>query len=265
MRILRVHYREHSFYAALTSGEKGVELTCLQPELGISSPLPLTEVALLPLVAPSKIICVGLNFREHAAEMSMPLPERPAFFLKPPSALIGNGQTILLPRHAGRIDYEAELAVIIGLGGRGISPAEAPAHIFGYACANDVTARDEQKGEIMFGRCKGYDTFCPVGPWIETTPPAPDAAVRTVINGEIRQQGRLSDMILSPAELISHISGVMTLAPGDVILTGTPRGVGPLRAGDEVRIEIDGVGLLSNSVDWDVAGMPPPEDGGLIQ
>ncbi len=265
MRILRVHYRDCSFYAALDSGEQGAELTCLQPELGFSSPLPLAEVTLLPLVAPSKIICVGLNFRAHASELSIPLPERPAFFLKPPSSLIGNGQSILLPRHAGRIDYEAELAVVIGLGGRRIPPAEVPSHIFGYTCANDVTARDEQKGEIMFGRCKGYDTFCSVGPWLETTPPVPSAFVRTVVNGEIRQEGRLSDMILSPVELVSHISEVMTLAPGDVILTGTPPGVGPLCAGDEVQIEIDGVGILSNPVGWDVADMPTVVGGRLLQ
>ena len=260
MRILRVRYRDYDFYAALGVGERENELTCLQSIPGISGPVPLEEATRLPLVTPSKIICVGLNFRDHAAELSMPLPERPAFFLKPPSALVGDGEAIILPRHAGRIDYEAELAVIISKGGRRIPLDRAGAHIFGYACANDVTARDEQKGELMFGRCKGYDTFCPLGPWIEAEMPSPDAFVRTVNNGEIRQEGRLRDMIVSPAALVSHISEVMTLEPGDVILTGTPRGVGPLRAGDEVRIEIEGLGTLTNPVEWEAETASPNAD-----
>ena len=246
MRIIRVRHNGRVFYASL--GEDHM-LTCLQRNLGYAEPLPMSEVSLMPLVAPSKISCVGLNFRDHAAEIDMPLSAEPSFFLKPPSSLLGNGQTILLPRNVGRIDYEAELAVIIGQHCRHVSPEQAAGYVFGYTCANDVTARDLQQGERMFGRCKGYDTFCPLGPWIETGMPPEDSAVRAVVNGEVRQQGILRDMIANPLELISYLSGIMSLTPGDVILTGTPKGVGPIAPGDTVQIEVENVGVLFNSVD----------------
>lgn len=248
MRIIRVRHNGRAFYASL--GEEGA-LTCLQHDLGYNEPLSMAEVSLLPLVAPSKIICVGLNFRDHAEEIGMPLSAEPSFFLKPPSSLLGNGQTILMPQGVGRIDYEAELAVIMGQHCRNVSPAQAGEYVFGYTCANDVTARDLQKNERMFGRCKGYDTFCPLGPWIETELPPEDAAVRTVINGEVRQQGVLRDMIVPPLALVSYLSGIMSLTPGDVILTGTPKGVGPIAAGDTVQIEVEHVGVLFNNVEWD--------------
>lgn len=250
MRIICVRHNGRAFYAAM--GEDNT-LTCLQHNLGYSEPLPMTEVSLLPLVAPSKIICVGLNFRDHAAELDMPLSAEPSFFLKPPSSLLGNGQTIRLPRNVGRIDYEAELAVIMGQHCRNVTPAQARDYVFGYTCANDVTARDLQKNERMFGRCKGYDTFCPLGPWIETELPPENATVRAVVNGEVRQEGVLADMIVPPLELVSYLSGIMSLTPGDVILTGTPRGVGPIAPGDTVQIEVQNVGVLFNSVEWDDA------------
>lgn len=248
MRIIRVRHNGRAFYASL--GDDNM-LTCLQRNLGYDEPLPMTEVSLMPLVAPSKIICVGLNFCDHAAELDMPLSAEPSFFLKPPSSLLGNGQTILLPRDVGRVDYEAELAIIIGQHCRNATPEQAAGYIFGYTCANDVTARDLQKGERMFGRCKGYDTFCPLGPWIETELPPEDTGVRAVVNGEVRQEGLLRDMIAKPLELVAYLSGIMSLTPGDVILTGTPKGVGPLAAGDTVQIEVDNVGVLFNSVEWD--------------
>lgn len=248
MRIIRVRHNGRAFYASL--GEDNM-LTCLQRNLGYDKPLSMADVSLMPLVAPSKILCVGLNFREHAAELDMPLSAEPSFFLKPPSSLLGNGQTIVLPRDAGRIDYEAELAVIIGQHCRNITPEQAAGSVFGYTCANDVTARDLQQGERMFGRCKGYDTFCPLGPWIETEMPPEESAVRALVNGEVVQQGVLRDMIAKPLELVSYLSRIMSLTPGDVILTGTPRGVGPIAPGDTVQIEVEHVGMLFNSVEWD--------------
>ena len=256
MRIIRVRHNGRAFYASLGEGDT---LTCLQRNLGYTEPLSMTEVSLMPLVAPSKIICVGLNFRDHAAEIDMPLSAEPSFFLKPPSSLIGNGQTIRLPRNVGRIDYEAELAVVMGQRCRHVTPEQAAGYVFGYTCANDVTARDLQRGERMFGRCKGYETFCPLGPWIETTMPPEDSAVRTLVNGEVRQRGVLRDMIAAPLELVSYLSGIMSLNPGDVILTGTPRGVGPMTAGDTVRIEVENVGALSNTVEWDIPGFAEGE------
>lgn len=251
MRIIRVRHNGRAFYASLGADNL---LTCLQHNLGYHEPLSMTEVSLMPLVAPSKIVAVGLNFRDHAAELDMPLSAEPSFFLKPPSSLLGNGQTILLPRDVGRIDYEAELAVIMGQHCRNVTPEQASEYVFGYTCANDVTARDMQRGERMFGRCKGYDTFCPLGPWIETELPPEDSAVRAVVNGEVRQQGVLRDMIAKPLELVSYLSRIMSLTPGDVILTGTPRGVGPITPGDTVQIEVENVGILFNSVEWDDPG-----------
>ena len=248
MRIIRVRHDGRAFYATFDADG---QLNCLQANLGYSKPFPLEEAELLPLVAPSKIICVGLNFRDHARELSMPLSSEPSFFLKPPSSLAGDGQAILMPRQVGQIDYEAELAVIMGQRCRNVTPGQAGTCVFGCACANDVTARDLQKNERMIGRCKGYDTFCPLGPWIETELPRPEAGIRTYVNDVMRQEGFMRDMLVQPLELVSFLSRIMTLMPGDVILTGTPHGVGPLLAVDTVSVEVDGVGRLVNRVEWD--------------
>lgn len=255
MRIIRVRHNGRAFYASI--GEEN-KLTCLQNNLGYHDPVGMEEVSIQPLVAPSKIICVGLNFRDHARELDMPLSDEPSFFLKPPSSLINNGQTIVLPKDAGQVDYEAELAIVMGQHCRNVTPAQAKDYVFGYTCGNDVTARDLQKNERMFGRCKGYDTFCPLGPWIETELPAPDAGIRTLVNGKLCQEGSLRDMIVPPLGLVSFISRVMSLSPGDVILTGTPKGVGPIAAGDTVQVEVDGIGALFNNVEWEA----PELDGG---
>lgn len=255
MRVVRVQYKGSVFFGALR--EDGV--TCLNHQLGLKDPIPLTELSILPVVAPSKIICAGMNYRAHAAEIGFPVPEEPVFFLKAPTAVIGSGQPILAPRGAGRVDYEGELALVVGRQCRGITPGDVPAHIFGYTCANDVTARDQQRRDGLFGRCKSYDTFCPVGPWIETDlPDTSNLTVRTLVNGEVRQQGNTADMLFSPHEVVSAISRVMTLLPGDLILTGTPVGIGPLAPGDEVRVEIEQVGLLINPV----LAAPDPEGHG---
>ncbi len=261
MRIVRVRHNGKTFYASI--GEDGL-FTSLQRDAD-PAPLRREDVVMLPLVAPGKIICVGLNFRDHADELAMPLSPQPSFFLKPPSSLIGEGQAIVLPGGVGRIDYEAELAVIVGQHCRRVTPEEAADYVFGYACANDVTARDLQKDERMFGRCKGYDTFCPLGPWLETKMPGPDAAIRALVNGQVRQEGFVRDMIVPPLALVSYLSHIMTLLPGDVILTGTPRGVGPIEPGDEVSIEVEGVGRLTNPVERERPARTPAEPSRRLQ
>jgi 2-keto-4-pentenoate hydratase/2-oxohepta-3-ene-1,7-dioic acid hydratase in catechol pathway len=247
VRIVRVRYRERSFYAAITSPET---VRCLSREDGLpEGDILLAEVELLPLVRPSKVVCVGLNYHDHARELGLALPEEPILFLKPSTSVIGPGDAIVMPACSSRVDYEAELAIVMGKTARFVSEADAPRHVFGYTCANDVTARDLQKQDGQWTRSKSFDTFCPVGPWIETTVTDERAlGVRAVVNGEVRQQGNTSEMIFSPMFLVSFISRVMTLLPGDVILTGTPAGIGPLAPGDEVTIEVDQVGFLMNPV-----------------
>jgi 2-keto-4-pentenoate hydratase/2-oxohepta-3-ene-1,7-dioic acid hydratase in catechol pathway len=206
------------------------------------------EVRLLPPVWPSKIVCIGRNYAAHAAEQQAEVPNEPMLFLKPPSALIGHGAPIEIPAGIGRVDHEAELAVIIGKLTRRVSRTEALSCVLGYTCANDVSARDFQKKDGQWGRAKGFDTFCPLGPWITTDLDPSDLPVRCIVNGEIRQDSRTSKMVFDVPTLISFISHVMTLQPGDVILTGTPEGISELHDGDQVAIEIEGIGALHNPV-----------------
>lgn len=210
--------------------------------------IPLESVRLLPPTVPSKIICVGRNYAAHAAEHNAPVPEIPLIFLKPPSALIGPGEAIVLPPQSQQVEHEAELAVVIGKRGRWIPPEEAADYILGYTIANDVTARDLQRRDGQWTRGKGFDTFCPVGPWIDTTFDPADALVTCRVNGDTRQMGSTREMIFRIPQLIAFISSVMTLEPGDLILTGTPAGVSPLHDGDVVEVEIDGLGTLTNPV-----------------
>lgn len=205
-------------------------------------------MARLDLKPPSKIIAVGLNYRSHARELGMDVPSEPILFLKPPSAVIANGEEIILPPQSSRVDYEAELAVVIGRETRDVDATDAAACVAGYACANDVTARDLQEKDGQWTRSKSFDTFCPLGPWVETEAPPPEALVELALNGELRQSAPLSDMVFSPLELVAFASKVMTLYPGDVIMTGTPPGVGELNSGDEVIVRIVGVGKLKNTV-----------------
>ncbi len=210
--------------------------------------IPLDDVELLAPVQPSKIVCLGKNYVAHAAEFGSEVPELPLLFLKPPSAVIGPGETILLPPQSERVEHEAELAVIIGQRGRWISPGDISEHILGYTVANDVTARDLQLSDDQWTRGKGFDTFCPLGPWIETELDPADVMVTCLVNGQLRQMASTRDMVFPVTQLVGFISSVMTLEPGDVILTGTPAGVGPLVDGDEVSVEIEGVGTLINRV-----------------
>lgn len=210
--------------------------------------LPLDTVRLLAPVTPSKIVCVGRNYAAHAKEHQAEVPEVPLLFLKPPSAVIGPEEAIVLPPQSAQVEHEAELAVVIGRRGRWIAPEEAPAYILGYTIANDVTARDLQRRDGQWTRGKGFDTFCPLGPWIDTTFDPGDAQITCRVNGQLRQQGSTRDMVFPVAQLVAFISSVMTLEPGDVILTGTPAGVGPLQDGDVVEVEISGLGVLRNPV-----------------
>ncbi|MCL2503767.1 MAG: fumarylacetoacetate hydrolase family protein [Coriobacteriia bacterium] len=211
--------------------------------------LPLAEARLLAPVTPTKVVCVGLNYKEHIAEMGHDMPAEPVIFLKPSTAVIGPDDSILLPPGAGGVDYEAELGVVIGRRTHRVSPEEAAENILGFTCGNDVTARDLQRRDGQWSRAKGFDTFCPLGPWVETDVSDPcGLMIECYVNGEQRQHAHTSDMLFSPYGLVSFISQVMTLVPGDVILTGTPGGIGRLAEGDSVEVRISGVGSLISSV-----------------
>jgi 2-keto-4-pentenoate hydratase/2-oxohepta-3-ene-1,7-dioic acid hydratase in catechol pathway len=207
---------------------------------------PLSEVKLLAPVIPSKVVAIGKNYAEHAAEMGGPPPEQPLIFLKPSTAVIGPDEEIRLPASSERVDYEGELAVVIGRLCKDVPAERGFDAVLGYTCANDVTARDHQASDGQWTRAKGYDTFCPLGPWLRTQLDPADLALTTRVNGEVRQQGRTSQLIHDIPRLVAYISAVMTLLPGDVILTGTPAGVGPLAPGDTVSVEIEDLGTLTN-------------------
>jgi 2-keto-4-pentenoate hydratase/2-oxohepta-3-ene-1,7-dioic acid hydratase in catechol pathway len=210
---------------------------------------PLDQVKLLPPVEPSKIVCVGRNYREHAAELGNEVPKEPLIFLKPPSSIIGPDEPIVLTPLSQRVDFEGELAVIIGRRCSQLTAAaDVAPYILGYTCLNDVTARDLQKADVQFTRAKGFDTFCPVGPVIETDLDLRKAALQTFVNGQRKQSAPLTDMIFPVDVIIRWVSRMMTLLPGDIISTGTPSGVGPLRAGDVVEVVISGVATLRNPV-----------------
>jgi 2-keto-4-pentenoate hydratase/2-oxohepta-3-ene-1,7-dioic acid hydratase in catechol pathway len=214
----------------------------------LEAKLSLADVQLLPPVNPSKIICVGRNYAAHAKEHGADIPEIPLIFLKPPSSIIGDGDTILLPPQSQQVEHEAELVVVIGKRGRWIDVNEARSHIFGYTIGNDVTARDLQRRDGQWTRAKGFDTFCSFGPWIETDFDPADALVTCHVNGEMRQMASTQDMVFDVSQLITFASSVMTLEPGDLLFTGTPAGVGPLRPGDTVEVKIDRLGTLRNLV-----------------
>jgi len=209
---------------------------------------PTAEVRLLPPVVPSKIIAVGLNYGPHVQESASAteIPEEPVIFLMPPTALLAPGESIVLPKGVDRVDYEGELGVVIGVGGHAIPESKALDHVWGWTIVNDVTARNLQKKDKQWTRAKGFDTFCPVGPWVKTEVDVFNTSITTRLNGEVRQQSTIDQMIFPIPRLIAFISRVMTLNPGDLISTGTPAGIGPLADGDTVEIEVDGIGILRN-------------------
>lgn len=199
-------------------------------------------------VRPSKIVCVGRNYAAHARELGNEVPREPLLFLKPPSSVVGPGGAVVLPRQSERVEHEAELGVVIGRRVRSVPREEALSAVYGYTCVCDVTARDLQRQDVQFARAKGFDTFCPVGPWIETVLDASDLGVECFVNGERRQSGRTSQMVFDIPALVSYVSSIMTLEPGDLLVTGTPEGVGPLGPGDELSVRIEGIGSLEVGV-----------------
>ncbi len=209
---------------------------------------PLDAVKLSAPCQPGKIICVGRNYAEHAKELGNEVPKTPLIFLKPPSAILNPGAAIILPPQSRQVEHEAELVAVIGKRGRNITAEQAREYILGYTIGNDVTARDLQKTDGQWTRAKGFDTFCPFGPWIDTDFDISDALVTCRVSGQPRQMASTRDMIFSVPTLVAYISSVMTLDPGDIIFTGTPAGVGPLTEGDQVTVEIEGLGRLVNPV-----------------
>jgi len=249
MRLVRFQVQGRPAFGILNNGEVGeldgegyTSLTSIRTTHGTS------DVKFLAPCVPTKIVAVGLNYRDHARELGMAVPEDPILFLKPPTSLIGPGDAIISPPMSRQIDYEGELGIVIRDRVHGIAPNEVRDHILGYTCANDVTARDLQKKDGQWTRAKGFDTFCPVGPWIETDLDPADLLVESYLNGERRQSSRTSQFIFSIERLVSFISHVMTLQPGDLIITGTPAGIGPMRPGDEIEVRIAGIGSLKNRV-----------------
>jgi len=238
----------------LVEGEE-VRLLKKPPFEGIepgSERYPFTEVALLAPVEPSKIVAIGWNYEKHIQEMGTDFPEEPLLFLKAPSAIVGPGAPILLPPESQRVDFEAELAVVVGRKCHRVSRDKAPEVVFGYTALNDVTARDLQKKDGQFSRAKSFDTFCPLGPWVQTDLDPTSVQVRAYVNKEVRQDDNTGTMLFDPYYLVEYVSAAMTLLPGDIIATGTPSGVGPLSPGDEVTVQIEGVGALTNGVEREV-------------
>jgi 2-keto-4-pentenoate hydratase/2-oxohepta-3-ene-1,7-dioic acid hydratase in catechol pathway len=250
MRIVRFDQDGRSGYAIL-EGEKILPLW-EDPFSGITGTgetLILGDVTLLAPCEPSKIVALGLNYRDHAAELGLPVPEEPLIFLKPSTAVIGPEANIIYPRMSRRVDYEAELAVVIGKTAHRVEEDKALDHVLGYTCFNDVTARDLQKKDGLFTRAKGFDTFAAMGPWIETEISDPDnLTVEAYLNGERRQHSSTNNLVFGIRHLIAFISEVMTLLPGDIIATGTPSGIGPMSPGDVVEVKVEGIGTLRNRV-----------------
>lgn len=251
MRIVRFEMMGRTGYGIL-EGEKisvlwGTPYDGLENTTGEIMSLP--EVKLLAPCEPSKIVALGLNYRDHAVEFGHPVPEEPLIFLKPSTAVIGPDEDIVYPGMSRRVDYEVELAVVIGRSCRHVPEEAFRDYVLGYTCLNDVTARDLQKKDGQFTRSKSFDTFSPMGPWIETEIPNPDnLGVETYLNGQRRQSSNTNNLIFPVATLVSFISRIMTLLPGDVIATGTPSGIGPMQPGDVVEIKVEGIGTLRNRV-----------------
>ncbi len=241
---------EHTSFAELREGSATLLSAApwLSGPTGLQKVVPWTESQLVCPVMPSKILCIGRNYAAHAKELGHDVPSEPLLFLKPPSALIGPGEAIVLPKESARVEHEAELGVIIGRTCRNVSREDALSYVFGYTCVGDITARDLQKKDGQWSRAKGFDTFCPVGPWIETTLDPVSVRVMARVNGATKQDGSTSHMIFPVAELIAYASRMMTLEPGDLLVTGTPEGVGPLLSGDVLEIEIEGIGTLRSPV-----------------
>ena len=252
MRIVRFEFQGRTGYGIL-EGEKISVLWGTPYEGGLANTtgevMSLPEMRLLAPCEPTKIVALGLNYRDHAAEFGRPIPDEPLLFMKPSTTVIGPDEDIRYPAMSRRVDYEAELAVVMGRTCRHVKEEDFRNYVLGYTCINDVTARDLQKKDGQFTRSKGFDTFAPLGPWIETAVPDPDnLLVEAYLNGERRQHSSTANMVFPVATLVSFISRIMTLLPGDVIATGTPAGIGPMAPGDVVEIRVEGIGRLQNRV-----------------
>ena len=253
MRIARYTTGEDPTFGVI-EGEPGQEVVLeiqgdpmYQAVVFTGNRVPLEDVRLLaPIIPRSKVIGIGKNYADHAAEMGGEPPVEPLMFLIPNTAVVGPGDPVVMPRQSSNVHYEGELAVVIGRICKDISPEQVKDVVYGYTCANDVTARDLQKADGQWSRAKGFDTFCPLGPWIQTELDTSDLSLVTRLDGEVVQDGTTGDMIHDVATLVSYASQAFTLLPGDVILTGTPAGVGPVETGQRVEVEIEGIGTLSN-------------------
>ena len=249
MRLVRFRFGERIATGAVEDGTVRVlEGTFFENPLPTGEDVPLDDVRLLAPVLPSKVVCLGKNYAAHAAEFGGEVPEEPLIFLKPSTSVSGPGDPIPLLPISHRVDYEGELAVVIGRIARNVRSEDAFRYILGYTCGNDVTLRDLQKKDGQWSRAKGFDGSCPLGPWIETLLDPNDAGVETRLNGKVRQSARTSDMVFGVATIVEFVTEFMTLLPGDVIMTGTPEGVGKLAPGDVVEVEVEGVGVLRNEV-----------------
>ena len=249
MKIARILHENEEAYA-IVEGDRlrlaeGSPFGTLAPT---AETIPLGGARLLAPCVPRKALCVGLNYRDHAAEFGHPIPETPVIFIKPTSALIGPMDTIVRPAMSRRVDFEAELVAVIGKKAKNVGAAEAPEYLLGYTCGNDVTARDLQPKNGQWTISKSFDTFLSIGPWIETDLDPRALDVAAYLNGERKQHSNTRNLVFPVAELVAYLSSVMTLEPGDIIMTGTPSGVGPMKEGDEIAIEIEGVGRLVNKV-----------------
>lgn len=249
MRFARLLYEDEE-YCGIIHGD---DITLLEGDIfdyfsETNIHVPLGSAKLLPPCEPTKIVAVGLNYADHAKEMGDKIPKFPALFIKPSSSVIGHGDDIIYPPMSKQVDYEAELAIVIGKTSSYVSEDEAKNYIFGYTCLNDVTARDLQKIDPQWTRAKGFDTFAPIGPWIETDLNPDNAEIKLKLNGEIKQHSNTSNFIFKTNTLVSKISEIMTLYSGDIITTGTPSGIGPMKPGDTVEVDIDGIGILKNTI-----------------
>jgi 2-keto-4-pentenoate hydratase/2-oxohepta-3-ene-1,7-dioic acid hydratase in catechol pathway len=250
MRLVRYRFGDRIHQGVLDEGVvRALRGTFFEDPLPSGDEVPLDDVRLLAPVLPSKVVCVGKNYAAHAAEFDSDVPEEPLLFLKPSTAVSGPGDPIPLLPISRRVDYEGELAVVIGRLARTVKAEDAFRFILGYTCANDVTLRDLQKKDGQWTRAKGFDGSCPIGPWIETELDPTDVRIETRVNGDTRQFATTADMVFGVATLIEHVTAFMTLLPGDVLLTGTPEGVGALEPGDRVEVEVEGIGVLANPVE----------------
>jgi 2-keto-4-pentenoate hydratase/2-oxohepta-3-ene-1,7-dioic acid hydratase in catechol pathway len=255
VRIARIAHPEGVAFAAVETGPDGEQVAAeiaehpFGPVQLTGRRWPVADIRLLAPILPTKIVCVGKNYADHAKEMGGEAPSSPVIFMKPSTSVVGPNAAIKLPPDSSQVDFEGELALVIGTPCRDVPAARAAGVVLGYTIANDVTARDQQHADGQWTRAKSHDTFCPLGPWIDTAVDPSDLALRTELDGQVRQDSRTSLLVHDIGTLVAWISAVMTLLPGDVILTGTPAGVGPMTAGQTVSVTIDGIGTLSNPVE----------------